>query len=104
MTPFPKKWLVIDGWAGWERLYFQETRNQKQAATTTTGTTTTTTTTGTSTSTTTRLAGLRGGMTPIPPELGAVTTSTDRTLTNTGWRNAMVVGAAANILLNALDE
>ncbi|MBM4253269.1 MAG: hypothetical protein FJ146_14965 [Deltaproteobacteria bacterium] len=110
ITPFPKKWLVIDGWAGWERLYFQETRNQKQAATSTTGTTTTTTSTGTSTTTTggtttsTRLTGLRGGMTPMPPDLSAVTVSNDRTLTNTGWRNAIVVGAAANILLNALDE
>ena len=108
ITPFPKKWLVIDGWAGWERLYYQETRNQKQSATSTTGTTnTTTTSTGTSTTTTTttnKLAGLRGGMTPVPPDLDAVTVSNDRTLTNVGWRNSIVVGAAANILLNALDE
>jgi len=43
-------------------------------------------------------------MTPVPPGLNAVTVSNDRTLTNVGWRNAIVVGAAANILLNALDE
>jgi hypothetical protein len=89
ITPFPKKWLVLDGWVGWEHLYYQETRNQKQGSTSTN--------TG---STTTKTAAMR----PMVPHFSAVTVSTDKTLTNTGWRNATVVGGAANIRLNAFDE
>ena len=92
ITPFPKKWLVLDGWIGWERLYYQETRNQKQGSTATSN--------GSTGSTTTKTAALR----PMVPHFSAVTVSTDKTLTNTGWRNATVVGAAANIRLNAFDE
>ena len=89
ITPLPQKWLVLDGWIGWEHLYYQETRNQKQGSTSTS--------TG---STTTKTAAMR----PVVPHFSAVTVSSDKTLTNTGWRNATVVGAAANIRLNSFDE
>ena len=31
-TPFPKKWLVLEGYAGRERMYFQEIRNVDSSA------------------------------------------------------------------------
>jgi hypothetical protein len=99
ITPFPKKWLVLDGWFGWERLYFQETRNQKQSSTasTSSGSTTSGSSGGSSTARTSAIG-------PDLTHLADFTISPDKTLTNTGWRNASVVGGAANILLNALDE
>ena len=35
LTPFHRKWVVLDGWAGYERLYFQEVRKVPVAATNT---------------------------------------------------------------------
>ena len=35
LTPFRRKWVVVDGWAGYERLYFQEVRKVPVAATNT---------------------------------------------------------------------
>lgn len=73
-TPFSQKWLVIDGWFGTERLYFQEVRSGAKAKT------------------------AQAFMRPL-----AVTTSDD-SLTNNGFKSSLVSGAAMNILLNALDE
>ncbi len=75
MTPFSKKWLVLDGWIGVERIYWQEVR------------------TGGATSTTTKAA-----MIEEPTE------NKDETLTNKGWKQGTVIGASANILLNPIDE
>jgi hypothetical protein len=81
MTPFQRKWVVLDGWIGVERLYYQEVR---QGA-------------GTSAI---HLVGLDGtGQTGT-----GSTTQPDDTLTNAGWKNSSVLGFAANILLNPLDE
>jgi hypothetical protein len=74
MTPFKGKWLVLDGWIGVERVYWQEVRN------------------GAGTATTTAMI------------QDTATESKDETLTNKGWKNGTVIGAAANILLNPLDE
>lgn len=75
MTPFSGKWLVIDGWIGVERLYWQEVRTGGG-------------------STTTKAAMIADNSAD----------NKDETLTNKGWKNATVVGAAANILLNPIDE
>ena len=73
-TPFPQKWLVVDGWYGAERLYFQEVRSGAQTKT--------------------------GQSLLSPLAVG----STDDALTNKGFKSSMVSGVAVNILLNALDE
>ena len=78
-TPFAKKWVVFDGWMGMNYTRYEETRiGVDSEAKTTTGTS------GTSGST---------------PKSGA-----QSTLTNKGFRREVVVGGAANILLNAFDE
>lgn len=74
MTPFSKKWLVLDGWIGIERIYWQEVR-----------------TGGGSQSTTAAM-------------IEETPATKDETLTNKGWKNGTVIGAAANILLNPIDE
>lgn len=77
MTPFAKKWLVLDGWIGVERIYWQEVRTGG------------------------------GGSSTSPAavmEDPTATDSKDSTLTNKGWKNGTVIGASANILLNPLDE
>ena len=102
-TPFPKKWIVLDGWAGIEHLYYQETRSQNQSTSSTSTGTSTTSTTQTTTKSSLALARPRL-VGALLPSSGEITLSKDTTLTNTGWRNAIVVGAAANILLNGLDE
>lgn len=71
MTPFQKKWLVLDGWIGVERLYWQEVRSTAQASS---------------------------------KALIAEGDAEGDALTNKGWKGATVIGAAANILLNPLDE
>ncbi|MCX6109711.1 MAG: hypothetical protein NTZ90_08945 [Proteobacteria bacterium] len=83
MTPFRRKWVVLDGWAGYERMYFQEVRKVVAGTTaTSTPTTTPTTTTGS----------------------GATAAPVDTALVNRGWINSTVVGAAVNILLNPIDQ
>ncbi len=72
MTPFSKKWLVVDAWIGREWTYWQEVR---------TGATTAT-----------------AAMIEEPTE------NKDETLTNKGVAKGTVIGAAANILLNPIDE
>ncbi len=77
MTPFTGKWIVLDGWVGIERLYWQEVRTGGSSSTSTTTPTKSTT---------------------------AATGAKDDSLTNKGWKNGTTVGVSANILLNPLDE
>lgn len=72
-TPFTRKWLVLDGWFGLERMYIQEVRNATTKA---------------------KAAAVDG----------QGTGSSDDALTNHTWKNSTVVGVAANISLNGLDE
>jgi len=74
-TPFSRKWIVLDGWAGLERTYFRESRVPKEDTT----------------KKKTALASAAGD-------------SSEKTLTNRGFRSASVVGASVNILLNWLDD
>ncbi len=74
LTPFPAKWLVLDGWAGYERLYFQEVR-----------------------------ASASGSSAKAVLATAADESSND-ILTNKGWRNSLVVGARLNIPINGLDQ
>ena len=78
-SPFQRKWLVIDGWFGAEYAYWQEVRIEKASPTTTT----------------TKSAVFAAA---------AAAASDDGSLTNKGWAKATVLGFAANILLNPLDD
>lgn len=73
-TPFPGKWLVLDGWFGVERMYFQEVRNTKSAST---------------------ASNIR---------FAAIADDQAKVYTNRGMKNSVVFGGAANIMLNWLDE
>lgn len=75
ITPFSGKWLVLDGWFGVERLYWQEVRASSQ---------------------TDETASIRFAT--------AEEDDSNDALTNKGWKNATVIGASANILLNPIDE
>ncbi len=87
-TPFRQKWIVIDFWGGVERLYFSETREQESTGKKTAITRIMATDgTGTSTSSGTSSA-----------------TESPGSYTNRGWKTSSVVGVAANILLNPLDQ
>lgn len=74
-TPFDGKWVVVDGWIGFERLYWQEVRTSIAEPTTKKGTGT-----------------------------GAAAESSDDALVNKGSTNETAIGAAINILLNPLDQ
>ncbi len=76
LTPFSKKWLVINGWMGMERLFFQETRGSIADDTATA-----------STSSTTTDEEVDSGV-----------------LTNKGWAQHIFTGFSLNILLNPLEE
>jgi hypothetical protein len=79
-APLARKWLVLDGWIGMERMYWQEVRTVKEekvAAGTTTG--------------------------AMMLQEATEEEAEDDTLTNRGWKNSSVLGASANILLNWLD-
>lgn len=75
MTPFRGKWLVLEGWVGYEYGWWQETRD------------------------------VAASVRPIRMAAADGTTDdNDSVLTTKGSKKSMVVGAAANILLNWLDE
>jgi hypothetical protein len=76
ITPFQRKWLVIDLWAGPEMLFFQETRLGAE--------------------TESSAGAIR--------MMAEASSDEDDSLTNQGWKSGMVVGAAANILISPLDE
>lgn len=76
MTPFRKKWIVFDGWFGYEYGWWQET-----------------------TSTASSVPSLFGAM------ASGSSSSTDSSKpTSKGVKSATVFGASAHILLNSLDE
>ena len=75
MTPFRKKWIVFDGWFGYEYGWWQET-----------------------TSTASSVPTLLGSMAS-----GSTTTDTSKP-TSKGVKSATVFGASAHILLDGLDE
>ena len=75
VTPFTRKWVVFDVWAGLEYGSFQETRESQDTSSSTTTTTTTTTT----------------------------TSSDGKVLTKKGTKMATSFGASANILVSWLD-
>ena len=89
-TPFQRKWLVFEGYAGLEYLYWQETRTKPTAASKSAGASSET---NTSTNKTAWI-GLAA----------AVDKGSDDSYTNTGYKKGLVAGAALNILLNGLDE
>lgn len=76
ITPFQGKWLVLDGWIGYERLYWQEVRASSSVDDT---------------------ASIRFATADDDD-------AEDDALTNKGWKNATVIGVSANILLNPVDE
>jgi hypothetical protein len=67
-TPFPKKYLVLDGYWGFERLYFQEVRVNTGA------------------------------------DVESTEAKASSPITVKGSRDSLLVGVAANILLNGIDE
>ena len=81
-TPFQKKWLVIDGWLGLERLYYQEVRASSSAS----------------------AKGLIHALADTTTSGTGSGSATDSTLTNAGTLDGRVVGLAANIRLNGLDD
>lgn len=91
-TPFDRKWIVVDAYAGLEYLYWQEVRTKAQSSTPspTTGTGTGTGGTGSSPAAAMLLAETEG--------------DDDDGYTNTGFKTASVFGVGLNILLNGLDE
>ena len=76
-TPFDGKWLVIDAWAGYERLYFQEART---------------------------VGGASDTASVIMLQDTESDDDDDGTPVNSGWSSGTTVGVSANILLNALDD
>ena len=76
LTPFRKKWLVLDGWVGYEYGWWQETTANSASISAWRMATDTTTTKSTDTS----------------------------KLTSKGVKSSTTFGLAANILLNALDQ
>lgn len=88
-TPFSQKWLVLDGFAGFEYLYWQEVRTQPKSA----------------------QAGLRPAPRLSRPYFGAdviaatkASEDTSDGYTNKGYKRSIVVGWGLNIAVNALDE
>lgn len=92
VVPFSSRFLVFDAWAGYEELYYEETRLNKTTPTTTTSTTPTTTSTDTTTTTTTTTTSTT-----------ANTSTTQKNEINSGWNKSFTYGLAINILLNHLD-
>lgn len=88
-TLFNQKWLVLDGFAGFEYLYWQEVRTQPKNALS-----------AISSSSRLRRPKFGSGL------LAATKTSDDTTdgYTNSGYKRAIVVGWGLNIALNSLDE
>jgi hypothetical protein len=78
ITPLRQKWLVVDGYIGFESLYFQEVRNSPDAKASSTALI----------------------QTPAATEKE---TDEDDALTNKGTKQLTVLGFSANILLNGLD-
>jgi hypothetical protein len=89
-TPFDRKWVVVDAYAGLEYSYWQEVRTKAQSSATATGGSTDTGGTGGSTAAAMLLAESEG--------------DDDDGYTNTGFKTASVFGVGLNILLNGLDE
>ena len=73
-TPFTKKWIVLEGYVGRERMYFQEVRTVKATSI------------------------------PVSGSASSSGITGDKALTNKGWLSGNVTGAAVSILLNPLDE
>ena len=85
ITPLRQKWLVVDGYIGFESLYFQEVRNSPDAP-------------------------KGSGASPSAPALIQAETEAsddaddaDDALTNKGTKQLTVLGFSANILLNGID-
>lgn len=77
ITPLRRKWLVVDGYIGYEYLYWQEVRETKAAS---------------------------GASTSAVIQTDSTPEASDDSLTNQGDQNGTVLGFSANILLNGLDE
>lgn len=77
MSPFSAKWVVLEAYAGRERAYFQEVRNIDVD----------------------NSAALRSR-----DSAGLIATDGEDAWTNKGWLSGNVIGYAASILLNPLDE
>jgi hypothetical protein len=77
ITPLRQKWLVVDGYIGYEYLYWQEVRETKSAGT---------------------------DSTAAMIQSDSTAEASDDSLTNQGSQNGTVLGFSANILLNGLDE
>ncbi len=90
ISPFSSRFLVLDAWAGYEELYYEETRLNKNTTTTTTTTTPATTTTPSTTPSTTTTS-------------TANTDTAQKNEINSGWNKSFTYGLALNILLNPLD-
>jgi hypothetical protein len=80
MSPFSRKWLVLDGWIGYEHMWWQESRAPKSSI-----------------------------MLPIMAQDDCgneVTEGSDTSCsyTNSGQKSSTTFGASAHILLNGLDE
>lgn len=86
-TPFWKKWLVIDAWGGVERLYFSETREQAKSSEAKSAT-----------------AALMLADTSSSSPSSSEKSGDEGSYTNRGWKTSSVIGVAANILLNPLEE
>jgi hypothetical protein len=91
-TPFDRKWIVVDAYAGLEYSYWQEVRTKAQSSTSATGTGGSTDTGGT------------GSSTAAAMLLAETEGDDDDGYTNTGFKTASVFGVGLNILLNGLDE
>jgi hypothetical protein len=93
-TPFDRKWMVVDAYAGLEYLYWQEVRTKAQSSTSSTAT-------GSG-------AGTDTGGTGTSPAAAMLLAESegddDDGYTNTGFKTASVFGVGLNILLNGLDE
>ena len=98
-SPFSKKWLVLDGWVGVESVYWQETR-----VSTTDTTSTAPSTAATPTTTSSVRLGRPSYLLDTTSTGSTSTDDTDTSLVNSGRKTASVIGFAANILLNPLDE
>lgn len=77
-SPFERKWIVLDAFLGYEKLYWWETRTVASESKAPTGT--------------------------KPAALMAAATGSDDALVNKGEKSATVLGLALNILLNPIDE
>ncbi len=77
-SPFERKWIVLDAFLGYEKLYWWETRTVTSESKPSTGAT--------------------------PAAILAEAAGTDDALVNKGEKSATVLGLALNILLNPIDE